>query len=347
MWSVIATSLVAFSVLSAADTMSSGSMKNSNTNSKTQNNQNVCGGIQGGYDFSIDAAALLWKAQQGGTEFAVTDSPARHVQRLASDYDWGFRVGLAYTMTHDRWNVHATWDHLRAGATQSTEPGWEYYGQLGQDDYATVTGSAGTSFQSYEQGVSSHWHLSYDTVDLDLKKDFLVGKWLCLAPHAGLRSAWINQNQHFTFGKGTGNEAEMKAKNDFWGLGIRAGVESQWGFGRGWSIFGNAAIAMLYGNFKVKSEEIVGTYVDNGGPSANLSGWSGTNNYHAGRANGDWTLGLRWNHMFSNDRYGLTLQAGYEQHIYWNMFNTTIPNATSQNGDLSLDGWTFAAKFDF
>ncbi len=248
-------------------------------------------------------------------------------------------------MPHDRWNVTATWDYLRAGASDSTNgaaspSNWWPFGQL------AGTGHGGTTLVNgvdpTVSSVSSHWHLEYDTVDLALKRDFQFSKWVCIAPHVGLRSAWIYQNQNFTFNRNTVNEAEMKTKNHFWGLGIRAGFDSQWGLGRGWSIFGNVAGALLYGNYKATSTISNGTYVD-----ATDGGWEGSNGFHASRACADYSLGLRWNHMFSDNRYGLTLQVGYEQHLYFNMFESTIPGANAHNGDLTLNGWTGAVRFDF
>lgn len=341
MLSAIATSLVAFSVLSAADASSSGSMKSSNKNTNNQNQNGMMGGVQGGYDLSITAAALLWKTNQGGTEFAA-GAGNRHVETMSTDWDWGFRVGLGYTMPHDRWNVTAMWDHLHVGASESTGAGWSGFGGLAGGGLAVVNGTATTATSL---PVSSHWHLGYDAVDLMMKRDFQFSKWVCVAPSVGLRSAWIYQNQSYTFGKGTATSAEMKSKNHFWGLGIRAGVDSVWGMGRGWSIYGGAAAALLYGNNKVNSTQTNGTLAL---PVAlGSTGWAGSEGYHSSHACADYTLGLRWNHMFSDNRYGLTFQLGYEQHIYWNMYNATQPAANAHDGDLTMTGWTLTGRFDF
>jgi hypothetical protein len=339
LWPVIATSLVAFTSLNADS--HNGSMKSTTPSNNSYNN--TMGDVKGGYDFSITAAALYWKADGEGTEFAAS-SGGRHVETLESDFDWGFRVGLGYRMPHDRWNIAATWDHLHVGAGDSTGDGWFGFGQLELAGGAQLGPTQSVSATDFN--VSSHWHLDYDTIDLALKRDFKFSKWLCVAPHIGLRSAWIKQNQHFTFGKnevslGGSTPAEMKISNNFWGLGIRSGFDTTWGLGAGLSIYGNAAAALLYGVNKVDGEQVEGSY--------NVFGtnWAGNNSMHTSRACADWQLGLRWHHMFSDNSYGLTLEAGYEQHIYWSMYQSTIPGANAHSGNLTFDGWTFMAKFDF
>ena len=68
----------------------------------------------------------------------------------------------------------------------------------------------------------------------------------------------------------------------------------------------------------------------------------------------DMMAGLRYDHMFYNDRFHLGLQVGWEHHIYFsqNQFPVFVDDVSkgsfvSNQGDLTFQGWTFAARFDF
>jgi hypothetical protein len=42
-------------------------------------------------------------------------------------------------------------------------------------------------------------------------------------------------------------------KNNFWGVGLRGGLDTQWGLGKGFSIYGKLALSVLWGKFSILS----------------------------------------------------------------------------------------------
>jgi hypothetical protein len=75
-------------------------------------------------------------------------------------------------------------------------------------------------------------------------------------------------------------------------------------------------------------------------------------------------LGLCWSHLFSKNKYMVSLKAAYEMHQWWEQnrlrrffdkdtdVGTADISASSSNdevarGDLKVNGFSFAIQFDF
>jgi hypothetical protein len=139
-------------------------------------------------------------------------------------------------------------------------------------------------------------------------------------------------------------------KNNFWGIGLRFGLETQWGIGCGWSVFGDASASLLYGYFKIthtESDVLSDTTV-------NSPLFSASNFYHVDRFIADFIAGLRYDYMFCDERYHLGFQVGWEHHMFFgqNQFpkfiGVTSPGLFVANqGDLSLQGVSAQVRFDF
>jgi len=66
----------------------------------------------------------------------------------------------------------------------------------------------------------------------------------------------------------------------------------------------------------------------------------------------DVQLGLRWDYGFSQDRFQIRLQAGWENHIFFDnncFYNFTTNTSVINNlgGDLGFQGWFLSGRFDF
>jgi hypothetical protein len=144
----------------------------------------------------------------------------------------------------------------------------------------------------------------------------------------------------------------LNYKDEWWGLGLEGGLDTQWGLGSGFSLFGNISGAILYGFHDID-------FKDKDAPRQRNTNGKGEvidldSSYRISHPILDLMMGLRYDHMFYNDRFHLGLQLGWEHHIYFsqNQFpvftdNAAIGNFVSNQGDLSFQGWTIAARFDF
>ena len=212
-------------------------------------------------DFYVHVDGLAFQAKQDGMEFAiedsstpVLDSPITHgeVQGFSGDnfdYDYnpGMRVGLGFYMDHDAWNLDFNWTWLNITnyeRANANTPG-------GVEIPQWVLG-AGTPAAQIGPRCGAVWKSSYNTVDIRLGKPHYVSRYLIVNPHFGVRAGWIDQHFSASYG-GTGTTTRVihHGDNDFWGIGTRAGIDTDWVLGKGWCLFGNVAASMLYGKFKI------------------------------------------------------------------------------------------------
>jgi hypothetical protein len=316
--------------------------------------------VRDGFDVFVTGDWLIWQAHENGLGYVVKNKGTTlpnlshsSIRDLHYDWDFGFRVGLGFNMPHDGWDIYANWtwfrDHAHgrqeASSTSSLLPVWAM-----EDSFEPNTGATKSH---------AHWKLWLNMVDLELGREFFVSKWMTLRPFVGLRTGWIHQKldidyKHLTVDgvlSATDDKYEVDMKNNYWGLGLKGGLNSQWGLGAGFSFYGNAAVSLLYGFFHLHhNEELV-----------LLSGTSeefihNTQSFRVGRAISELALGLRWDTMFANDRCHFGIQGGWEHLMFFgqNQFqrflgqtSSNVGSFVANQGDLTIQGWTLAARLDF
>ena len=206
--------------------------------------------------------------------------------------------------------------------------------------------------------ASANFQLHLNQIELALGREFYVSRALSLKPLVSIVTAWIDQKYNVqydtmlgigTLGDGTFNKNTNK--NNYWGSGIKGGMNTQWELGWGFSIFGNGAVSILYGKFDVKKTSEVNALA--GGVLINKTPIS-LDNFYLARFVTDLSLGMRFDYMFNDDRLHLGLQGGWEDHIYFgqNQFLTStsmynVGQIESANQDLTLQGFTLSARLDF
>jgi hypothetical protein len=301
---------------------------------------------------------LVWQAHENGLEYAVkvsADKPVTTVLKNSSTqnmhFDWncGFRVGLGWNTPHDGWDLLAKWTWFQNNASRNTN--------VDSDSLLLPTNVYQPGDADVEGFGSSQarWHLHLNMIDLEMGREFFVSKWMTLRPFISLRSAWIYQKGSTLF---TGSRPVvsqrgtlLKGDNDFWGIGPRVGLNTDWGLGWGFSLFGNASASLLYGFFDVTSYQ---RQLFSGSSDKELV--NNTDSVRVGRAISEIALGLRYDTMFADDHCHLGVQAGWENLMFFgqNQFRhfsgVTSDNAGASygnQGDLTIQGWTLAVRLDF
>jgi len=312
------------------------------------------------------------------------------------DWRWGFRVGTGYDLPYDGWDIFSVWTRFHQHTQDQLkrdgdpDPSNSQFSGGGQGDFispfwvAQLFASPGLMNQA-----KALWKLQLDLIDLELGREYFIGKFLSLRPFIGLRNGWINQHFDLSFltfdfanNQPTviGRRIHVHMKNNFWGIGARGGLNTQWFLGKGISIYGNAAISFLEGHFhtryKLHDEKPTATTkaigIGPGGsgvlqeePSFDDS-FVNKNHVHTLVVMADLSLGLRWNKSFSDDRYYLGIWAGYEQNIFFdqNKFmnfqndftlltlfsspqESSGPNFFTNDGNLVTRGITGGLEFGF
>lgn len=290
--------------------------------------------------------ALYWTPKERGPAYAIRNAtstafpaPGAKSASISTDWSWGFCLGLGYVVGHDGWDLYANWTrfHQKDRSHNTTVPvGGSFY------PLVTVPAYEGT----YATTALAEWELGFDTVDLELGRDFFVSKWLSLRPHIGAKGAWIHQHLHVDFSGGNlglpaGDAIDGVLRSKFNGVGLCIGLNSDWRLGYGFSFYGDVAVALLYG--RLKNSEL------------DIDLFSGStlqtqeNAFHVSRAETDLALGLRWEHVFSKNHFLLSFQFGWEQLIVFgvNGFTNIAAVLSAEPGSLTLQGLTFAAKLGF
>lgn len=303
-------------------------------------------------DFYFFGDFLIMQAQQDGLEYAMVDSdgagtfPLRggNVQGFSSDghhWDWdlGFRLGFGFYLNHDVWNVDARWTYFN----------------FHEDTPTTVHNNAvlfpfwipaAEGVNATNVAASAMWKMHFNTLDLSLGKPHHISRYVVFNPFFGIRAAWIDQD-FFARYQGqvdTGLNAEMRAKNDYWGVGVRAGLDTEWWLGSGFNLTGMAAASILYSKFDV-SQDL----------AAAVHGYQIDDEFYHNTPNFEIHLGLTWGTNFNKQRHRFSLGAAYEFHYWWDMNrfrrftagNGTLMNDVVSRGDLTMNGVRIRAMFDF
>ena|SRR3990167_4809322 len=309
---------------------------------------------------------LYWKANETGLGYALNQEgfDPNHIELMGfgdvvnPHFYWesGFRLGLGYNFPRDQWTLQLlwTWYEGKAGGSITTtkEEGAIIYPSLLHPNFFNDQNIFSTN------QAKSNLLIHLNVLDLDLCREFKTGKHLSLKPRVGIRSAWINQNydisyQDLTYYDPTSKEIlpalnlyTTNMTNNFWGLGPFSGLDTNWNLGKGFSLFGDFSIALLYGSFDISQSE---NFVATGGEGLILSE---KNNFHAGRAVTDLQLGIRWQSSFAKDRFRFLVQGGWDHHMFFSQ-NQMFHFVSGQNwgvfvqnqGDLYFQGWNLSTGF--
>lgn len=316
-------------------------------------------------DFYLHVDGLALQAKQDGMEFVIQDSsapgtpgatPITHgrVEGFSgNDRDWdfnpGMRVGIGFYLDHDAWNLDFNWtwlnitnyEHANANTANGVViPQW----LLGVGTPAAQIGSRS----------SACWDADYNTLDIRLGKPYYVSRYLVVNPHFGIRGGWIDQHFSTSYG-GTGAATRTihHGDNDFCGIGTRAGIDTDWILGKGWSLFGNVAASMLFGKFKIDQNlSLPGTVAD---------GFDLRYDYYQNTPNFEMALGISWGKYFNKKKNHVSLKAAYEFHEWWDQLNmrkfssgsagiadgvSVYANDVVSRGNLTLNGFSLRLQFD-
>jgi len=338
----------------------------------------------------VTAEVLFWKVTEDGLAYgsenqevpvlatagvsATSSSGFYNAKVRNPDFDWdvGFRVGLGYDLTHDGWDLYAAWTYLRNTSSthddaDSGSDSERFYTLHSASNGAPKGPAPANAQRPFYRSAEVKWTVRLNIVDIELGREFYTSRFLTLRPFVGVRAAAFNQTLNVDYRGGTfveGTSAvlqEIHMKNNFFGVGLRTGLNSQWMFTQEWSFYGNAAISLVYGRFEVAQGEF--------GGEEDVAGSLTTLNiediFRAARAITDLAFGIRYDHDFETSNYHLALWLGWEQHIAFNQnqlahYNSitgtaytgpptpaTYTTYVPENGDLTYEGFTLGISFDF
>lgn len=308
--------------------------------------------VAGGANLFITADYLLWQATEENLTYAENSqldtaggANVPKAQWFTPKFNWesGVKVALGYNIGHDQWDTQLIWTWFEddaKGHAKATSKNPEIYSTL-------TTPNLGVTCSEAETHLTVHLNV----LDWELGREFYVSKWMTLRPFGGLRTSWVNQHWNTAY-EGIVNSRfsslEVELEQEFWGIGLLGGLDTEWGLISGLSIYGNGAFSLLYGFFENEREE----------ETVSVLGLKGTNlRIDKSRRNEQPTaelhLGLRWDQMFLNDHCHVRIQAGWDHLVFFEQ--NRIPYFTDDfssqsdeySGNLAFQGWSASLRIDF
>lgn len=294
----------------------------------------------------LEADALVWQASEDDLQYATTSKSQTSVQDghiKSPDFEWGggVRLGLGIKLPYDEWDLFFNYTYVQAAAHGHA------HAPEGGAVFPLWMAPFGLPANFFAEHAKLRWSVTLNSADAELGRNCLVSKWVSLRPFMGIRSAWIDQDLHIDYTGGTavpaGGKDQLRFDNDFWGIGLRIGVDSLWGLGGGWGLFGNGAASMLAGDFTVRQKE----------KEADLTRLNLKADTNTVVAIAELALGLQWDKLFAQDRYHLGFKFGWELNVFFDQnrlvqFLGANPGSISQSdADLSFQGLTIGLRFDF
>ena len=285
-------------------------------------------------DLVITAGALIWSSHQDGMEYAIETAAGGALTQLVTEtnnlidatyknpnFKWnlGFEIGIGYNTDHDGWDLDLHWTHYRGSASSHDEA-------ENDDNFALV--ALWSAFNNrfalanLATDIETHWRLQLNLLDATLGREFWTSKYLSLRPFVGLRISWIDQHYTINHKGGTWNAGlpqpqfnnEVNLTNNFRGVGPRAGLDSTWHFGKGFSLYNHMAAAIIYGRFKVKHDEWNRLAL---APHGKCRVLETEDHFRAGRMITDLSLGIQWSTLFNDCRNTLSFLLAWDHHMFF------------------------------
>jgi hypothetical protein len=313
-------------------------------------------------DFYFHADYLLLQPKQEGLEYAMTNTNTSNTFPITGgeilgfsndnrDWDWdsGFRVGMGFYLNHDAWTIDLNWMWFKineeaSNAATNSEVLIPFWIVPGSNQAVPLTNNT----------ASARWHLSMNVLDLSIGKPYHVSRYFIMNPFFGIRGAWFDQHYRARYGGlyGNGtvfqNGAEMDGRNDFWGVGTRAGMNTEWLLGGGWELLANLSFSFLFSKFDVDQEMALGTGTASNSFNLDFKHYQNTTNMEL-------QLGVAWGAYFNKHQHHISLQLMYEFQEWFNQnqmrrfFDAASTSAQDvvSRGDLALNGLSVRLLFDF
>jgi hypothetical protein len=289
----------------------------------------------------IDAELLIWKSHQTGMNFVQGQDPSGYgiypYGKPSYNFNPGVRVDLGLRPVHDDWQIDAIWTgfYNKAKNTYTSNP-------------ASLTALFKTTATlDPASQVSGVWRVNLNMIDLAISRASFFSKWMSVKPYLAVRNVWLHQKYTIHAsghpGHSTGGCAESQMKSYLWAIGPMAGFELKFGMGEGFYLFNNSSGAILWGFFE-NTQNSSGT-----ASSDYVSGMD----IHTSTFNVNMSLGLGWDHKFDDNHYRLSLRGAWEHLVFFNtnyFQSAAINNNTAidtPNGNYTIEGFTFAVRFDF
>lgn len=315
----------------------------------------------------LQIAILSWNAKVNGTDFAysIANSNAQfpisgRLKEMEFDWDWGLKAAIGYNLPHDGWDISLgyTWFDTHASKRLAAARNNAVIPDQGN---SSITNPPDGYF-AYSTRGKSQFDFVLNSLDLEMGRYYYVSEHFALRPQIGGKAGWIKLQQVIRFTGGapgaedgpTGldvNTVRIKGRNEFFGIGPRAGAYTNWHICRNFSIFGNITAALLYGNFDVLHKNDYSRLKC-------LNTIKLSDKFHAFIPNLEFQIGVQFDKYCNEDKNHVRVQINLDTQYFWRVnqmlranqilsLGSPVANYSHISEDLGIYGVTAAVRLDF
>jgi len=307
----------------------------------------------------ITADFIYWKAVEENVHYAytgaltTTTANAHKGSYHSPDFDFepGFKLGFGLKFRHDGWDLFAQWTWLNEFEGENhahTRTNSQAHSML----HSAFTPQIGLQGDITFDRAHAEWSMHFNALDIELGRNFFISRYLTLRPHFGFKFGWVDQDYHvkahnlsalqpITQAVTPPSEASSKMDQDFFGCGIRTGLDTVWYFTKHWGLYGEFAISALWSDFHSKREDHVASNV-----IAKVENLDFKRTLTTLTEVLELGLGFRYDCTFFLGDYEFYLQAGWEEQIWFNQ-NQFLDTVDTRTGNLTFQGLTVKAGLMF
>lgn len=265
------------------------------------------------------------------------------VQDPRSEYSLGFKAGMGYNFKRDTWDTFFNWTRLGSHTSKNfNSPNQGLINLM-------ISPTLGGSKVQHSTEVDTKWSTLFNSLDWELAKSFLVGRYLALRPFAGIKVGWLHTTLKINeLGLTDGGVVYEKLTNQNWGIGPRLGLNTRWILSE--SNFGfvaNIAGSLLLEKIKNKLSATSTTAPTPVDPVPGATILTVTTKHDILAPVIEVFFGLDWGICYNKDRFYFNMAVGVEGQYWVNqqLYGTLL--ATNPSNNLNMYGLTGSIRFDF
>jgi len=346
--------------------------KNRRDERNQSNMEPVCSSLQYENNVFVETDFIYWLAKQEGNNYAATGAAitvpgttdpntalipgALHSGNVYSPDTQmapGFKAGIGVNLEYGGWDLFAKYTFLHSKASGSVQSNNLNAGIIPTFIYSPNNSIlAQTTFESGATGfvskANSNWYLHFNNMNVELGKVFptTLSAILCLHAHFGLQTSWQTQHLSVNYDVSSfttpvtplGNN-QVTFHQDFWGVGPRAGFDTDWKCYKHIGLFANTAFSALWGQFKSRGK----SYDTNFSSYKDVLIANQFNSFYTLSPVMELELGVQSDWVI-RDQYHFLVRAGWEAQVWFfqNQHSSIIADTS-----LILQGLTVDFRFDF
>lgn len=323
----------------------------------------------------ITGSFIYWKAAADYLDYAYLDNTSSsdpnsylNIIFLGKDiepdfeYKPGFKVGLGYKINRDNWDVFGQYTRFHQKTDSSVSSGNNQHIHAIWLNFVNFL-VLGEDLGAFRKADSS-WKTNFDIIDAEIGRSFFCGKYLTLRPSLGLRNLWLHQSFNLIY-TSLNNSVIVTSFNkaNSWGIGPRFALKNDWNIGCNFKIIGDFALAILHVNDRILISQHNPMFPIAEPHSPTDTIFSNENKLSCVKPIMDLSLGLGWGKAFFCNKSFLDLRLSYDYSVYFTQDTIKIgstqivPVGSGQEaivgqgngnqGNLTIEGFTFTARWDF